>query len=175
MGYSYDEEPETIRVHMVSRKPKKEFTITGQYDIGTAWATFPSGFVPSEFDKIFVGSELVTINNTILQKGEEEPESHSLERVRFRSIYKIERVWDLDREFFEGTDFEVTNSRYITWKQGGHSPAFGKNYTLRYQVNPEYLVMGYEPISRLPYDVQFPYRAELKRLDRIDLVDDRVK
>lgn len=173
IGYAYDNIPEIIRVHMVNRKPKREFHITGQFDIGTAFATFPDGFIPSEWDKIFVKNELIVINNTILKRGEEEPEGHSLERVRFRRIHSIERVSDLNRTYFEGTDFEVINGRTISWKSGGNSPAYGSFYTMRYRVNPEYLIMGYEPISRLPFDVQFPYRAELRRLDRFDFSDDR--
>jgi len=169
LGYAY-KEPVEVKVHIVNRRNNKNFIQVGPVSIGTAYVTFPEGFIPAEWDKIWVKEELVTINNDILKRGELATDGTSLERIRFRKFVAIEEIRDLNQAFYEGIDFNVVNDRYISWVEG-RGPEAGKRYSLRYRVAPEYLILGYEPAIRMPGDEAFPYRAECRRLDRININD----
>jgi len=165
LGFQYSEAI-PLRVMITRRRVDKKHFIAGELDEGFAWATFPKDVYPAEADRIKVLSETVVVNNSVIIKGDKDHLGNSIERVRFMEILSIEDLRDLKRVYTEGSDFEIMNKRYINWLSDG--PDEGDSYSIRYRVNPEYLIWMNEPSVRMPSNVPFPYRCQIRRLDYID-------
>jgi hypothetical protein len=76
-------------------------------------------------------------------------------------------VADRQRVYLEGLDYVLTPPATITWVAGGLSPGLGQQYAIKYEAQPEYLVINDSPRLRVEYHVPQSSEVRLQRLDRL--------
>jgi len=133
----------------------------GTWTEGSILATVKvSGQRLCERDKVVVLDLLDEFNDEILTKGIDE-------EVRFGSSVHLLTVADRARVYRLGTDYVLAPPRTVSWVAGGQSPDFGSQFSVKYEANPEFLVVNDSPRLRVEYRVMQVQEVVLLRLDKV--------
>jgi len=163
------DEGTALKVLMPGRSRKDEYADVGHWMNGFVSITFPSKVVPGHYDKVEL-SESLMIARQVLVRGATNKLGRSRERLRYReAAVAVEYCEAIDPgdpaavlSFSTPDDFSLGPTGVVEWVPG-HGPASGKQYTVRYQARPTYIV--WSPQEREEGGQKLPYRVQAQRLE----------
>lgn len=149
-----------VRLLLVAEDSQRTFEDPGSWTAGTIRATVPVGVHLCERDKVRLLDIKATYTDEVLTKDIDDT-------LRFGAGVTLLLVADLSQTYRFQTDYILTAPNTVTWVAGGHSPAFGAQYSVKYEAFPEYLVVNDNPRLRVEHSIPQSSEVVLMRLDRL--------
>ena len=87
--------------------------------------------------------------------------------VRFTAGVLLLLVADREHVYKQDVDYVLTPPATITWRPTGTQPAFGAQYSVRYEAYPLFLVVNDTPRLRVEHRIPQAQEVVLCRLDRL--------
>jgi len=141
---------------------RREFYEPGTWTSGSLLATVLPGVRLSERDKVRLLDLTDTYTDETLARGVDDT-------LRFQYGVHVLVVADLLRSYQAGVDYVLTPPATITWllpmDQG---PPFTGQYAVKYEAQPEFLVVSDSPRLRSEHRTPQAQEVVLQRLDRLD-------
>jgi hypothetical protein len=145
---------------LTNETSKRTYEEPGTWTAGTIRASVLPGVRLGERDKVRLVDIRDTFGDEVLTKGIDD-------EVRFTAGVRLLLVVDRETTYRPGQDYTLTFPNLITWVPGGNAPAFGAQYSCKYEAQPEFLVVNDSPRLRVEHRVPQSQEVLLLRLDKI--------
>jgi hypothetical protein len=139
---------------------KRIFEEPGTWTQGVLRASILPGVRLCERDRVQLMDILDVFADEVLTRGLDD-------RVRFTADVHLLVVADRERVYTPGVDYVLTPPATVTWHSTGTQPAFGSQYSVKYEAAPLFLVVNDAPRLRVEHRIPQAQEVVLMRLDRL--------
>lgn len=139
---------------------KRTFLDAGSWTAGSIMASVLPGVRLCERDKVRMVDITDSFVDETLVRGMDDA-------VRFRYGVELLVAADLTTVYTPGVDYVLAPPGTVSWLPGGRSPAFMTQYAVRYNAQPEFLVVNDSPRLRLEHRIPQAQEVVLMRLDKL--------
>jgi hypothetical protein len=139
---------------------RRTFEDAGTWTSGTIRATILPDVRLCERDKVRLLDITDTFTDEVLTRGVDDT-------LRFQHGVVLRLVADRDRVYRPGIDYGPAQGGEVPWLPGGSAPAFLSQYSVKYDAEPEFLVVNDTPRLRVEYHVPQSQEVVLMRLDKL--------
>ena len=139
---------------------RREFEESGTWTHGTIRASLLPGVRLCERDKVRLVDIKDVYTDEVLTRGLDDT-------VRFTSGVTVLLVADREQVYRPGVDYTLSAPATITWLPTGVMPAFGMQYSVKYEAYCEFLVVNDSPRLRVEHRTVQSSEVVLMRLDRL--------
>jgi hypothetical protein len=139
---------------------ERSFNDPGTWFSGQVRASVLPGIHLAERDKVRMVDIAAVANDEVLYRGLDDT-------LRHRAVVEIEVVADHVAIYSPTTDYSLHAPNTVAWRPGGHAPAPGEKYSVRYRYHPEFLVVNDMPRLRVEHRTPQSQEVLLMRLDAL--------